>query len=57
MMHGIAGLSGWQWLFVLEGLPAVILGFVVLRYLPDGPENAQWLSTDEKRWLAGRAYP
>ncbi len=52
MMHGIAGLSGWQWLFVLEGLPAVILGFVVLRYLPDGPEDAQWLSTDEKRWLA-----
>ena len=52
VMHGIAGLSGWQWLFVLEGLPAVILGVVVLRFLPDGPEDAQWLNADEKRWLA-----
>ncbi|MGO9061225.1 MAG: MFS transporter [Candidatus Binataceae bacterium] len=52
VMHGIAGLSGWQWLFVLEGLPAVILGVAVLRYLPNGPEDARWLNADQKRWLA-----
>lgn len=51
-MHGIAGLSGWQWLFVLEGLPAVILGIAVLHFFPNGPEDARWLSTNEKRCLA-----
>ncbi|MBI3401152.1 MAG: MFS transporter [Acidobacteria bacterium] len=42
------GLAGWQWLFVLEGLPAVVLGVVVLFVLPDGPETARWLSDDER---------
>jgi MFS transporter, ACS family, tartrate transporter len=46
-MHGFARLSGWQWLFILEGLPALILGIVVLRYLPDGPQTAAWISRDE----------
>jgi len=50
-MDGIGGLSGWQWLFLLEGLPAVILGFVTLVYLPDGPHTANWLTSEEKAWI------
>ncbi|WP_110637067.1 MFS transporter [Salinicola salarius] len=50
-MEGIWGLSGWQWLFVLSGLPAVLLGFVVFRYLPGSPEDVDWLDADERRWL------
>jgi ACS family tartrate transporter-like MFS transporter len=42
------GLAGWQWLFLLEGIPAIVLGVVVLFVLPDGPETARWL-TDEER--------
>jgi ACS family tartrate transporter-like MFS transporter len=51
-MHGLAGLSGWHWLFFLEGIPAVILGIVVLALLPDGPRDVKWLSSGEKEWLA-----
>jgi ACS family tartrate transporter-like MFS transporter len=43
-MHGAGGLAGWQWLFLLEGLPAIVLGIVVLWWLPDGPHDATWLS-------------
>src|SRR5262245_24855060 len=43
-MDGIGGLAGWQWLFFLEGLPAVLLGFIVLFALPNGPQDARWLS-------------
>ena len=46
-----AGLAGWQWLFLLEGAPAIILGLVVLYALTDRPEEARWLSTREKKWL------
>jgi len=53
-MHGLAHFSGWQWLFVLEGLPALILGIVVLRYLPDGPQTAAWLSDNERAALCTR---
>ncbi len=53
-LHGFRGLSGWQWLFILEGLPAVILGVLVWCYLPDRPENAAWLEVDECDALAGR---
>lgn len=53
-MHGFLGISGWQWLFLMEGLPAVILGFVVLLYLPESPVKASWLRDDEKTWLAER---
>jgi ACS family tartrate transporter-like MFS transporter len=53
-MHGLANFSGWQWLFMLEGLPALILGFVVLRYLPDSPKTAAWLSDDERAALCSR---
>jgi ACS family 4-hydroxyphenylacetate permease-like MFS transporter len=53
-MHGFLGLSGWRWLFLLEGLPAVILGIICLFYLDDGPAQASWLSDDEKREIASR---
>jgi ACS family tartrate transporter-like MFS transporter len=53
-MHGFLGLTGWQWLFLLEGAPAVILGIVVLFYLTDRPEQARWLSPEEREWLAAR---
>lgn len=46
-----AGLSGWQWVFLLEGLPAVVLGFVTLRYLTDRPTQARWLTESERTWL------
>ena len=45
------GLDGWQWMFILEGIPAVVLGFVCLRFLPDGPADAPWLPSDEREWL------
>lgn len=50
-MHGLLGLTGWQWMFLLEGFPAVILAFVVWHYLPDRPGDAKWLSEDEKSAL------
>lgn len=53
-MDGIGGLAGWQWLFFLEALPAVLLGFVVLLVLPNGPQDARWLSSTEKKWLLDR---
>src|SRR5207344_1484842 len=43
-LNGAGGLAGWQWLFVLEGLPAVVLGFVVLRVLPEQPSDASVLT-------------
>jgi len=48
---GRAGLHGWQWLFMMEGVPSIILAFVVLWVLPDGPARASWLSPEEKSWL------
>src|SRR5262249_35162697 len=45
------GLEGWRWLFVLEGLPAIVFGFVTLSYLTDWPAQAAWLSEDERRWI------
>ena len=51
-LNGVRGLGGWQWLFLIEGIPAVILGVVTLVYLPDGPNRAKWLNTEEKKWIA-----
>src|SRR3954471_22197317 len=51
---GVAGLNDWQWLFLIEAVPAVLAGFFVLFYLDDGPADADWLQDDEKRWLATR---
>ena len=53
-LDGCLGLGGWQWLFALEGLPAVALGVAVLAYLPRDPASARWLDHDEKAWLAER---
>ena len=50
---GWSGLAGWRWVFILEGLPPVIMGFVTLWYLTDRPRQAGWLPADEKRWLTG----
>lgn len=50
-LHGFAGLEGWQWLFLLEGIPAVIMGLVVFVVLPNRPQNAKWLSSSEKDWI------
>ncbi len=52
-VHGL-GLAGWQWLFLLEGLPAVLLGLMVWAILPDGPEQARWLTPQERAWLVAR---
>ena len=49
---GLNGWSGWQWLFLLEGVPAVMLGFVVFFFLDDRPADAGWLSASEKRAIA-----
>jgi ACS family tartrate transporter-like MFS transporter len=45
------GLAGWQWLFALEGIPAVVLGFIAYLYLVDRPEDAPWLSGEQRSWL------
>jgi len=52
--HGFLGLSGWQWLFILEALPSIFLGFGVIFYLTDRPALATWLHDDEKAWLEKR---
>jgi ACS family tartrate transporter-like MFS transporter len=53
-MNGKAGLFAWQWLFLLEGLPAIVLGFVVFGYLKDRPRDATWLTPEERTWLTDR---
>ena len=53
-MDGFGGLSGWQWLYLLEGLPAVILGVVVFAWLPNGPAEARWLAPEERDWLIAK---
>ncbi len=45
------GLAGWQWMFLLEALPAILLGLIAGIYLPDGPKEAPWLTHSEKHWL------
>jgi D-galactonate transporter len=50
-MHGFAGLAGWQWLFIIEGAPAVLLGVLALFVLTDKPDKAAWLSENERRAL------
>jgi len=50
-LQGKAGLAGWQWLFLVEGLPAVVLSIVFLVYLPAGPAHAKWLTEDEREWI------
>jgi ACS family tartrate transporter-like MFS transporter len=50
-LQGKLGLAGWQWLFLLEGLPATLFSYVILKALPDSPEKASWLTLEEKRQL------
>ena len=50
-MDGILGLPGWHWMFLGQGLPAVALGFVVWRYLPEDPAKADWLPAENRNWL------
>jgi len=53
-LGGVGGLAGWQWLFLLEGLPAVGFGLVALGYLTDRPADADWLAPAERAWLTER---
>lgn len=51
-LDGVLGYAGWRWLYFVEGVPAVLLGFVVLKYLPDGVNDAKWLSPAQGEWLS-----
>jgi ACS family tartrate transporter-like MFS transporter len=53
-LSGVFGLAGWQWLFLVEGLPAIFLGAIVLLYLNDRPETARWLNPVERDWLVSK---
>jgi ACS family tartrate transporter-like MFS transporter len=53
-LNGIYGLKGWQWLFLLEGLPAMVLGISVIFYLNDRPETTHWLTPAERDWLVDK---
>ncbi|ASW03232.1 MFS transporter [Paraburkholderia aromaticivorans] len=53
-LHGVLGMPGWHWLFLLGGLPCVLLGILVLKLLTDRIEDAGWLSSSEKKLLAGQ---
>jgi MFS family permease len=49
--NGVFGLQGWQWMFILEGVPAMLLGLLTLRIMTERPADADWLADDEKQWL------
>ena len=51
-LNGLLGLRGWQWLFLAEGLPALVLGAITFRFLTDRPADAAWLTADERNWLS-----
>jgi MFS transporter, ACS family, tartrate transporter len=53
-LDGMMGLRGWQWLFILEGIPSVLLGIVTWFYLTDRPEKADWLTAEQKAWLKAK---
>jgi MFS family permease len=53
-LDGSFGLKGWQWLFILEGLPTIALGLVSILLLPDRPATARWLGAEQKNWIAGQ---
>ena len=53
-LNGWLGLAGWQWLFILEAAPAIMLGFVVYFYLTDWPSGATWLHPAQRDWLVER---
>src|SRR5260221_488003 len=49
--NGLWGLQGWQWMFILEGVPAMLLGLLTLRVMTERPTDASWLRSEEKQWL------
>jgi len=53
-LHGWLNLAGWQWLFILEAAPAVVLGVLFYLFMTDRPEHAQWLEPGQRRWLIER---
>lgn len=53
-IDGWLGLRGWHWMFIIEAIPAVLLGFTCFILLSDGPADATWLDNDERRWLLAR---
>ena len=53
-MDGVANLSGWRWLFILEAAPSIILGVIALSYLTNRPKDARWLEPAERSWLQAR---
>lgn len=53
-MDGILNLGGWQWIFILEAVPAVLLGVLAFVWLTDRPEHASWLTTEQRTWLLAR---
>ncbi len=50
-LQGTLGLAGWQWLFLIEGLPSILLSVIFLLYIPNGPADAAWLTAEERLWL------
>lgn len=52
--NGVGGLRGWQWLFLLEGLPSIVMGIAVLFYLDNRPDDARWLTEAQRLWLVER---
>jgi len=53
-LDGSWGLRGWQWLFLIEGFPAVLLSIAFLKYLPDAPQTAAWLTPPERQWIGAQ---
>jgi len=53
-MDGMLGLRGWQWIFIIEAIPAVLLGLAIFRIMTDRPGHAKWLADDERSWLQAR---
>jgi ACS family tartrate transporter-like MFS transporter len=53
-LDGLLGLKGWQWLFIIEGIPSVVLGIITWFYLTDRPEKADWLTPAQKAWLSSK---
>ena len=51
-LNGLLGLRGWQWLFLVEGIPALVLGFITFYFLTDRPADASWLTAEERDWLS-----
>ncbi len=53
-LEGVAGLHGWQWMYIIEAAPALLMTFAVLGYLTDRPADARWLEADERQWIQSR---